>query len=155
MHKSLQARLTLLFAAFVLLVLVSVGAMMWGSEAQRQDAAVINAAGRQRMLVQQMARLAFEAGQGEDSVNAALRETERTFDQTLRALRDGGEAPYLSDTPVTLPITRDLAIRSALNEVGLVWGDFQSLLDSLQQTPRDDPSFPATLQSIGEKSSIL
>ncbi|GAB4403691.1 MAG: hypothetical protein OHK0052_26550 [Anaerolineales bacterium] len=62
MLKSLQGRLTLLFLAFVLLVVVSVGAMLWGSEAQRQDALLINLAGRQRMLAQQMARLAFEAG---------------------------------------------------------------------------------------------
>jgi hypothetical protein len=57
--KSLQGRLTLLFVAFVLLVLISVGATMWGLETQRQDAPVIHLAGRQRMLAQQMARLAF------------------------------------------------------------------------------------------------
>jgi nitrate/nitrite-specific signal transduction histidine kinase len=101
MLKSLQGRLTLLFLAFVLLVVVSVGAMLWGSEAQRQDALLINLAGRQRMLAQQMARLAFEAGASEETVNAALQETAQTFDQTLRALRDGGDAPY-ADTVVTL-----------------------------------------------------
>src|SRR3990172_4314625 len=155
MLKSLQARLTLLFAAFVLLVLVSVGAMMWGSETQRQDALLINLAGRQRMLTQQMARLAFEAGEGEDVTNAALQETEQTFNQTLRALRDGGEAPYLSDTAVTLPLTRDPVIRSALDEVTLIWSDFRTLLDDLQKTPRDDPSISVTLQSVEEKSSTL
>lgn len=155
MLKSLQARLSLLFVAFVLLVLVSVGAMMWGSETQRQDALLINLAGRQRMLAQQMARLAFEAGEGESVVNAALRETEQTFDQTLRALMDGGNAPYLSGTTVTLPFTRDPGIRSALEEVTLAWSDFRALLDDLQQTPRDDPSFSIILQTIEEKSSIL
>ena len=127
MFKSLEARLTLLFVAFVLLVLVSVGAMMWGLETQRQDALVINLAGRQRMLTQQMARLAFEVGEGEEINNAALQETEQTFDQTLRALRDGGEAPYFSDTTMTLPFTRDPGIRSALDEVTLTWGDFRVL----------------------------
>lgn len=155
MLKSLQGRLTLLFVAFVLLVVVSVGAMMWGSETQRQDALLVNLAGRQRMLVQQMARLAFEAGAGEDITNAALQETEQTFDQTLRALMDGGEAPYLSDTTVMLPFMRDLAIRSALDEVTLAWSDFRVLLDELQQTPRDDPSFLIKLQSVEDKSSVL
>ena len=155
MLKSLQARLTLLFVAFVLLVVVSVGAMMWGSEAQRQDALLINLAGRQRMLAQQMARLAFEAGEGESTANAALRETGQTFDQTLCALKDGGQAPRVSDTTVTIPLPRDPAIRSSLNEVDLIWGDFQSLLDALQETPRDDPSFQVTLQSIEETSVIL
>lgn len=154
MLKSLQGRLTLLFLAFVLLVVVSVGAMLWGSEAQRQDALLINLAGRQRMLAQQMARLAFEAGAGEETVNAALQETAQTFDQTLRALRDGGDAPY-ADTVVTLRLTRDPEIRSALDEATLVWSDFRALLDDLQQTPRSDPSFPAKIQTIEEKSSIL
>lgn len=155
MFKSLQGRLSLLFVAFVLLVVVSVSAMMWGSETQRQDALLINLAGRQRMLAQQMARLAFEAGMGEDATNAALQETERTFDQTLRALRDGGDAPYLSDTTVTLPFTRDPGIRSALDEATLAWSGFRALLDELQQTPRDDPTFSAALQSVEEESSML
>ncbi|MCK6584345.1 MAG: type IV pili methyl-accepting chemotaxis transducer N-terminal domain-containing protein [Anaerolineales bacterium] len=155
MFKSFQGRLTFLFVAFVLLVMVSVGAMMWGLETQRQDALVINLAGRQRMLAQQMARLAYEAGAGQDVTNAALQEVEQTFDQTLRALLDGGTAPYLSDADVALPITRDLRIRSALNEVTLTWSDFRALLDELQTTPRDDASFAVILQSVEQKSSTL
>lgn len=155
MLKSLQARLTLLFTAFTLLVLISVGAMMWGSETQRQDALLINLAGRQRMLAQQMGRLAFEAGSGENITNAALQEAEQIFDQTLHALRDGGNAPYLSDTTVTLPVTRDREIRSVLDETTLAWSDFRALLDELQETPREDPSFATILQSVEEKSSAL
>lgn len=155
MLKSLQARLTMLFTAFVLLVAVSVGAMLWGSEAQKQDALLINLAGRQRMLAQQMTRLAFDAGAGEDAANAALQEAEQTFDQTLRALRDGGEAPYLSGAAVTLPPTRDPAIRSALDAAILAWEDFRARLDELKQTPRDDPSLSTQLKSIEEKSSLL
>jgi hypothetical protein len=67
---------------------------------------------------------------GEGVTNAALQETEQTFDQTLRALLDGGTAPYLSDTTVTLPLTRDPQIRSALNRVALTWSDF------LERLPR-------------------
>lgn len=107
------------------------------------------------MLVQQMARLAFEAGAGEETVNAALQETEQTFDQTLHALRDGGDAPYLSDSTVTLRFTRDPEIRSALDEAALAWSDFRALLGGLQQTPRGDPSFSVKLQAVEEKSSML
>ncbi len=155
MFKSLEGRLNLLFTAFVLLVVVSVGAMMWGNETQRQDALLINLAGRQRMLVQQMVRLAFETGEGEDAANAALQETEQTFDQTLRALMDGGEVPYSSKTTVIFPLTPDTEIRSALHQVNLIWNDFRALLDELQRTPREDPSFSITLQSIEEKSFML
>lgn len=155
MLKSLQGRLTLLFTAFGLLVVVSVGAMMWGSETQRQDALVINLAGRQRMLAQQMARLAFEAGDGEYGTNAALQDVEQTFDQTLHALLDGGTVSYFSDTTVTLLATRNPAIRSALNQVALSWSETRIQVDKLQLTPRNDPSFDLTLQSVEEKSSKL
>jgi len=70
-------------------------------------------------------------------------------------LLDGGQAPYLSDTTVALPHTRDFGIRSALNQVDLTWGGFRALLDELQQTPRGDPSFAITLQAIEETSSTL
>ncbi len=153
--KSLQGRLSLLFTAFVLLVLISIGAMVWGLETQRRDALVINLAGRQRMLAQQMARLAFEAGAGQDVTNASLQEVEQTFDQTLRALLDGGTAPYLSDADVTLPVTRDPGIIAALNEVSLIWSEFRALLDELQRTSRGDPSFTILLQSVEQKSSVL
>ncbi|GAB1472293.1 two-component system sensor histidine kinase NarX [Chloroflexota bacterium] len=155
MFKSLQGRLSLLFVAFVLLVLISVGAMMWGLETQRQDALLVNLAGRQRMLAQQMARLAFEAGAGEDVNNTALQEVEQTFDLTLHALLDGGTVSYLTDTTITLPITRDLEIRSALNELNLTWNESHALLDELQHTSRGDAVFAPLLQSIQQKSSTL
>lgn len=154
MFKSLQARLTFLFAAFVLLVVVSVGAMMWGSETQRQDALLINLAGRQRMLAQQMARLAFQAGEG-PAVAGALLEAEGVFQRTLYSLREGGVAPYPSGEPVTLPATRDVKIRSALDQVDLAWSDFRSLIDKSQQTSRDDSSFAIVLKSIEARASTL
>lgn len=147
--------MSLLFTAFVLLVLVSVGAMMWGLETQRQDALVINLAGRQRMLAQQMARLAYEAGAGEDAANAAIAEVELTFDQTLRLLLDGGTLPSLTEPGSALPAPTNPEIRSALTEVNASWNEFRILLDALKETPRGDPSFDVTLQAIEEKSSAL
>ena len=155
MLKSLQGKLTLLFTAFFLLVLISAGATIWGVETQRQDALVINLAGRQRMLTQQMARLAFESGAGEDATNAALQEVEGTFDQTLRSLRDGGTAPYLSDTTVTLPPTHDPEIRSALDEVSLSWRGYRAGLDELQQIQHESASFEDALQSIQHQATPL
>ncbi len=155
MLGKIHGRLSLLFIAFGLLVLISVSAMFWGLETQRQDALVINLAGRQRMLAQQMARLAFEAGEGEHITNAALQDVEYTFDQTLHALLDGGTAPYFSDTTVTLPVTRNPAIRSALDRVALTWSEIRLQVDKLQHTPRNDPSYNLILQLVEEKSSQL
>lgn len=154
MSKSLQARLTTLFTAFVLLVIVSVGAMMWGSETQRQDALLINLAGRQRMLAQQMTRLAFEGG-GEELVASTLLEAEHLFDQTQRALLEGGAAPYPTGAPVTLPAARDRAIRSALDQTGLAWNDFRSLLEQSQQAARAGPLPASTRGAIAASASTL
>jgi nitrate/nitrite-specific signal transduction histidine kinase len=147
--------LGLLFIAFVLLVLISVGAIYWGLQTQQQDALTINLAGRQRMLAQQMARLSFEAGLGETETNSALQEVEQTFEQTQRALLDGGPAPYLPEANVTLPATRNPEIRSALNQVFLTWNDFHVQLDALQQLPPESASYGDALQSVQQQSTKL
>jgi len=154
MSKSLQARMTYLFAAFVLLVVVSVAAMIWGSETQRQDAALINLAGRQRMLAQQMARLAV-AADGVEAVDSTLLEAERIFEQTQIALRQGGAAPYPSGVPVTLPAATDAGLRAALDQVDLVWRDFRTLL-TMPPLSRSGASFsPAARQAIDASAAVL
>ncbi len=50
----IRARLGLIFLSFAFLVTISAGATFWSLETQKQDALVINLAGRQRMLLQQM-----------------------------------------------------------------------------------------------------
>jgi two-component system nitrate/nitrite sensor histidine kinase NarX len=154
MSKSLQARMTYLFAAFVLLVVVSVAAMLWGSETQRQDAHLINLAGRQRMLVQQMARLAV-ATDGAAMVDGALPEAERIFDQTQAALREGGVAPYPSGVPVTLPAAIDAELRAALDQVDLAWGRFRALLDQQQPELAGDYPSPAARQAVAASAAVL
>ncbi|MBK9207493.1 MAG: type IV pili methyl-accepting chemotaxis transducer N-terminal domain-containing protein [Anaerolineales bacterium] len=86
MIKRLQTQLIFLFIAFASLVLVSVGVTYWGLQTQRQDALVINLAGRQRMLIQQMTRLSFQLQAGDESASVALKESEEIFSQTLSAL---------------------------------------------------------------------
>ncbi len=154
MSKSLQARMTYLFAAFVLLVVVSVAAMLWGSETQRQDALLINLAGRQRMLAQQMARLAGETD-GASIADSTLLEVQRIFDQTQAALRDGGAAPYPSGVPVTLPAAPDADLRAALDQVDLAWGGFRALLDQQQPELAGDYPSPAARQAVAASAAVL
>lgn len=162
--KTLRGRLILLFIAFGTLVLISVSAMVWGLETQKQDALVINLAGRQRMLAQQMARLAFEdemsalfleVDEGQFSSSIAIKEVEQTFDQTLAALLDGGEAPYFPDTTVTLPATQNPEIRAGLEDVAFWWGETRTQMETLHLIPHNDPAFGQALYLVKEKSSIL
>jgi two-component system nitrate/nitrite sensor histidine kinase NarX len=151
MPNSLQGRLTLLFVAFVALVIVSVGAMVWGLETQRQDALLINLAGRQRMLIQQMTRYAGEwnASHADDEL-AALREAESTFELTLTALREGGEVPYLPGQIVSLAPTRDPELLENLNELNAHWIEFHAALEDVILISSSD-----ALQIVRDESSDL
>ncbi len=129
---SIQGRLGLIFLAFALLVIVSVGATYWGLDTQRKDALVINLAGRQRMLVQQMTRLALQIESGGDEGDRAqLQGAVSWFEQTLSALQVGGPAPYLPNQSVDLPPPPSEEIRLQLSLVQQTWEQFRTPLDNL------------------------
>ena len=148
MIQRLQVQLTILFAAFVLLVVVSVGVTYMGLQTQGQDALVINLSGRQRMLVQQMTRLALQLQNGDESTVVVLQESEQAFRQTLSALKNGGTAPYLTDRVVNLPVTRDAQILKALSEVESDWDEYNFTLEAMTAS-----SDPALLQPKLEQQS--
>ncbi len=153
MLKSLQGRLSALFIAFVLLVLTSVGATFWGVKTQQKDALVINLAGRQRMLVQLMTRLAIEHQDNE--TKATLEQAEATFEQTLSALENGGETIYLPDNFVTLPQTNDVEIKAALQGVRGDWEQFRAAIDVIQSMPQGEAGLPAAIQVLEVQSALL
>src|SRR5512143_3422898 len=89
--SSLQSWLAVVFLAFLALIMTSVGLTFWGLDTQKQDAIIINLAGRQRMLIQQMSRLAVEYQEDREAhYQADLMQAANTFSQTLTALRHGG-----------------------------------------------------------------
>lgn len=146
MFHRLQVQLAILITAFVLLVIVSVGVTYWGLQAQQQDALVINLSGRQRMLIQQMTRLAFQVQDGDESAIADLREAEQIFSQTLSALRDGGVVPYLTNDMVKLPVTRDPQILDALDMVDSAWKEYLFTLDSMTSSAPGSVLLQATFE---------
>ncbi len=105
--SSLQGRLGWLFLSFFLLVSVSAGLALWSLASQDQDALLVNLAGRQRMLIQQMSRLALELERTETpAAPAVLHDARSLFQQTLVALATGGEAPYPGAPGADLPAAR-------------------------------------------------
>lgn len=153
---SIQGRLNLLFSAFFLLVAVSVAATFWGIETQKQDALLVNLAGRQRMLVQQMTRLALQIDrQAGPDVPRILQEAIATFDQTLLALRDGGLAPYSPGQTVTLPPSRENEIRQQLDRLKATWPEFRSSLETVLASSPGAAEFQAALHSVEELSPQL
>jgi two-component system nitrate/nitrite sensor histidine kinase NarX len=146
---NLRSRLGLIFLAFSLLVVISVTTTYLGIEAQKKDALVINLAGRQRMLVQQMTRQALEIDRppGSDS-RLALQDSAQAFEQTLLALRDGGEVPYLTGISSVLPATRNQLTRARLDQVADLWAGFRNNLQIVREGDPSSKEFQSAIQSI-------
>ncbi|HEX6303949.1 MAG TPA: GAF domain-containing protein [Anaerolineales bacterium] len=154
--RTIQGRMGLLFLAFFLLVAISVGVTFWGIETQKNDAMVVNLAGRQRMLIQQMTRLSLEIETGDDESHIiALEEATHAFDQTLRALRFGEEAPYSTGRSVDIPRNRDPVLLNQLDEVIHTWRDFSISIEVILTTPIDDPDFAEAADMVEALSPDL
>ncbi|MBL8025985.1 MAG: bacteriohemerythrin [Fibrobacteres bacterium] len=90
-----------------LIILLTFIATQWILKLQEFDSAVVNLAGRQRMLSQKMTKEAFlgfekvRNGESADKELNLFRRSVEVFDNSLTALRDGGEAPISLDPAVT------------------------------------------------------
>lgn len=145
--KSIRARLGLLLVLFFLLIAVSVGATYWGLEAQAEDALMINLAGRQRMLVQQMTRLAAEArmtGVTDEALSAA----EESFAETLCAFQSGGQVRYPRETWVAVSAVREAEIRQQIGQVEQEWNVFRLAMQDYLSIPGDGDRDGAALREL-------
>jgi len=115
--------MALLLVAFSCLVAISAAVTFWGIATQNKDALVINLAGRQRMLTQQMTWLALA-----EPNSPELETSIRRFDQTLHALREGGQTQDAVGNLVVLPPVPNTALKVQLDEVLETWDDFRSHL---------------------------
>lgn len=105
------------------------------------------------MLIQLMTRLAIEHQNYE--TKETLAQAEKTFDQTLSALENGGMTTYLPDDFVTLPQTKDVEIKEALTRVRENWGQFRTSIDMIQSMSQDEVGLPAAIQNLEAQSSLL
>ncbi len=123
--RTLRAQLSATFLGFLVLVGGSVTATFLAVQAQADDARLINLAGRQRMLTQQMTRLALTQPD-----NPELHTAIQLFDQTLLALRVGGTTLDPAGRTVTLPAAPDPALRAELDQIGRSWAVFRQELEN-------------------------
>jgi two-component system, NarL family, nitrate/nitrite sensor histidine kinase NarX len=128
----IQRRLAWVFLAFLVLVIVAVTLTYQGLAAEQQDARIINLAGRQRMLVQEIARLATEYEQeSEDHYREDMLAAADSFGQTLRVLRQGGLLTDYTGQVLVLPPPRNARVIRELDALDPVWQRFRANLDGL------------------------
>lgn len=141
LHLSLNARLMAAMSLFVLLILAIMLMTLQVTIQQKNDGLVINLAGRQRMLTQQMTKAALGYQHQMDTVSSKLAPAASIFAQemkkarglyepTLHALIDGGAAPLGEQQPI-LPACAHPAIRRQLAVVAEHWGNFAKAMDGL------------------------
>jgi len=145
--NSIRTRLGLLFILFFLLITISVGATFWSLQAQAGDALLINLAGRQRMLVQLMTRLASETP-SDPNAAAALAEAAAAFDATLQALIGGGPVQYPGDTYLKLRPVPQPEVQQQLRQVERLWNVYASELEVLLSVDTTAAEASASLSAI-------
>jgi two-component system nitrate/nitrite sensor histidine kinase NarX len=156
MLTSLRNRMGVLFLAFATLVTVSVVATSWSVATQQRDALVINLAGRQRMLIQEMTKDVFGIEKNQTSAySLALHEAAATFEQTLHALTEGGPAPYLPNHSVQVPPSGNLTILAQLHQIQAHWLILRGHLDTLNKTAPNTSAFKAAVAEIERLSPQL
>lgn len=154
--NQISTKLGLIFISFSLLVLVSWGVTFWGLNTQKMDAATINLAGRQRMLLQQISRLVSELElSGDQQLLTQIQTSQGIYAQTLNALRDGGQAPYLGDIQIDLPPTRSQIILDQIATVSRSWKAFQDNLTAIAGNPLDSQEHKQAIREIKATTPIL
>lgn len=139
---SIRARLGLLLVTFTSLVTISVAATLWMARTQEKDALVINLAGRERMLSQQITWLALLPSNHE--TEEALIEAMQLFESNLYALRDGGMAERADGALVLLPATQEAIARARLEEAIFLWQELKEQVASLQEAKANLISLPSS-----------
>jgi len=147
---TLRYRLGLLLLTFILLITVPVAATGWALNDQREAALVINLAGRQRMLIQQITSqaLQIEPGSAQAAASEALSDSQAIFDQTLTALISGGETIYRPGETVRLRAARSDTIQARLAGLRRSWDDFQASLRVLQAEAPESQQFEHALRTV-------
>ncbi len=159
LFNTFQKRIGLIFLAFFLLVSTSVVASYLIIETQKQDALVINLAGRQRMLIQSMTKDVLEIERDTGSMRLehinSLQNSVAKFDATLTALIQGGNVPYPPYPSVYLPATKTPVILTQLQEISGTWQLFRQTLQPITAPNTPDETIADASEALRNLSPVL
>jgi len=139
-NLNIKTKLAIILAFFVLISTGAIAYSLVNISNQKSDTLIINLAGRQRALVQAMSKSvlglhnAVAEGDGADRVGSYKNDItakKNLFNETLAGLMDGGAVTNGDGSLVTIPRTRDLALRVKLEESKALWETFASSVDTV------------------------
>ncbi len=154
---SIQTSLGIAFLVFLILLVVSVAVTFIGIEMQSQDARIINLAGRQRMLLQQMTSLTLGYSQGQGRIEwyiNTLNDTIIAFDETLSVMLSGGQIVDYTGARLNLPRPLSQELSMNLEELRSEWIGYRRKIDELLSTS-DAAQNNVIAHAIEEQSSSI
>lgn len=145
--SSIGGKLIGIAALFILAIAIILIYTLAAIHDQKQDALVIDLAGRQRMLNQQQLKEVLLASQG---LQADYADTQGVMLQTLEALINGGPAlaTLEKDATVQLPPAPTLEIREKLAGQRRLMAEFSAKADALLRLPKSDPAYSSRLGEL-------
>ena len=153
MKKSIAMgmRLTLNVAALLVVLFGAIGYTLWAFNAQKNDALVINLAGRQRMLSQKYTKeILDEEFNHLDEKNWTSGKTKELFEVTLSALKDGGTSftDLTMEDSVYVPRTNSNKIQAKLSDVTESWKKLQASVDGLRSSDNGTDEHTSYMKEI-------
>ncbi len=153
----LNAKLTIIVGVLLLPLAVAAFTTLSVANKQKNDAVIINVAGRQRMLSQKFTKESFLFVMTKNSTQRGVKKpqsanTRKLFELSLQALSEGGAT--FSDLgmqkPLVLPGTADEAIKTTFSENKKLW---QKLLVQIDELQKYSPGTPAYANACIEVSN--
>ncbi len=158
--NTLKFKSTLLVGLFAVFMVVTVGVTLYVVRSQSSDALVINVAGRQRMLTQKMAKESLDlhnaltAGQAATAKLRNLTKTVSLFDQSLKALKDGGATLSPKGEVVALPPSSG-ETRAEIERVASLWEEFKTDLGVITSAAPSKARLGRAVRNVTGKNLAL
>ena len=154
--NSISFKLSVVLWSFAVFILITGIAFLHLTREQQKDALVINIAGRQRMLTQEMTKCALGIFKGEqkERYKKQLNTASELFGRSLTALERGGKTPVGTNELVTLPPTGNEEIKQQLTAIESLWQKFNKAVQVVLEKDNDLPAFTQavlTIENISEQ----
>ena len=97
-NLSITTKLMIVISSLLILSIMSFGTIKYFHEIQKEDGAIIDASGRDRMLSQQIGFYSEQVLNGNELAKSTLKEIIDLNDVSFYALKNGGVAPGIATT---------------------------------------------------------